>query len=73
MTDKIITTFETTITWINPEDSVPAENRPRIIFVEDDETFHLGFYEPLSHTFYGEDEQYKIRELKYWAYLPKFD
>jgi hypothetical protein len=64
MTDKIITTFETKITWYRLRDKIPAEDEKILIKFKNEKliaTVDWGFvHEAHSHR------------IEWWAYLPRF-
>lgn len=84
MTDQILTTFETTLTWYCVSDLLPNQNREVLIFDKYDEINQVKLKKmpnPDSGYFYFEKEMdcnrskeiFSIENVKWWAYCPTFD
>jgi len=77
MTDKIITTLETTIMWICPSDQLPEDFEEVLLYTKDK---YLGKGLFLDYTAIDETSKFSCTETYYtpdevlwWASLPKFD
>lgn len=71
--EKIITTFETTITWFDPSDLLPSDYTKVLI------TQYIEPYGRLIFTVFYKDKKFTkaamgfdICDIDRWAYLPKF-
>ncbi len=77
MTDKIITTFETMITWFNCSDKLPT-HLSNVFFRTKNGNFNYAifmhkFTENGEDTFMCDSGNYPSKNVEWWAYLPEFD
>jgi len=76
MTDKIITTFETTLTWYDPFDILPEKFCEILIKVKNGPIFLTNYFPPYNPEdvviFDGEQTYYTRDKIEWWAYLPSF-
>lgn len=64
MTDKIITTFETTLTWYDPFDKIPEKDTKILVKMKNGNIHTQEYWEFL--------EPY-LPQIKWWAKFPEFD
>jgi hypothetical protein len=69
--DKIITTFETTITWVRPRDLLPNKNGAILIKIKGESIISTLFYD-IEYGF-KMPYSYNKSEIEWWAYFPEFD
>ena len=71
MTDKIITTFETTITWFDPFDILPNKNGEVLVKIKNKPIVGTLLYD----TDYGFNQPYSYNknEIEWWAFFPSFE
>ena len=75
--DKIITTFETVITWFDPSDVLP-KNDSEILFRTQNGLLHIGIFtgdiiDYEDCLFRTHDWSYKIHKVMWWAEIPRFE
>ncbi len=78
MTDKIITTFETTLTWFDPMDKVPNKSVLNVLIY-----LKKGFLDYVTYFKFDSESidewhrdcvpVYDTSEIMWWCYLPEFD
>lgn len=85
MTDKIITTFETTLTWYDPCDVLPAGGGSWVLAVPKEEKvpFLCVFYNrntimnssdiPIFNFWDSSGIKYNSSEIQWWANCPEFE
>lgn len=86
MTDKTITTFETTLTWFFPTDKIPEDDSKVLIKLKNGNIYLVYFqdfefcfpgFEKLTdgerYSFTTDRNDFKISEIEMWSRLPEFN
>ena len=74
MTNKIITTFDTNITWFDPCDKLPENTYEVLIRTKHHCIFHC-IYLSATKEFLNEQtaDWFSMNDVEYWAYCPEFE
>ncbi len=74
MNDKVITTFETTITWYDPNDKRPHEDGYYNVLCKSDCGVWIATYDSENNSYQLiNDSSGDIQDIQWWAYLPEFE